>query len=621
MLGKQESYKIIARHFADTIKVRLIFEEGATPQTDGNTIVLPTEMREDLIDETLGAILHETAHIRMTDFSCISGITEDLMVCLNTLEDIRIDHATYKKYPNARGFQEALIDNVLDSKEKIEMLKKEPFPVRVLKGLILKANFYKPEDVYDEDVCKLVKDLQRFIDGSKDVSFQEVYKLSKELCKILMDKTVDKAKKDKESGGSSEDYGLDISKYISISESSNGKQQQTTQDMSDIKDQAKQFNTCVDQYNDLKRRTKLNTTRLNKLTKEHNKKINENKFKSSQEKKESQGKIDKKAKEVNQLNNDFKKITKQTKDLNNKVEELKKNIKENKQDIQELDKQKSDMAQKMFAQQPDDKVELLGFDALKGEDFTPISSPIDNLDISKSLDELIREVLVLKYEKAKTDEDGHKLNSSRLADLYTDYDNLFMEDKHEEKKTHVSFIVDASGSMDGGYCSYDANNEIHSSRDLALGALKTLCSSLKRAILSGAPADFSIHAFGCNVVPLVENYDDYKENEIESKYDKSRGKTGYGTNLSRAVTLVNEFMADKEGDDRIAIILTDACVDDRQIENLSKEAMTDQAKFMFIGLNVEQTYNQSAWDLFGDYNITEPTEALPILERSLMTLI
>ena len=43
---KKEAFQEIARHFAESIKVKLIFEDGATPTTNGTTIILPSEMSE-----------------------------------------------------------------------------------------------------------------------------------------------------------------------------------------------------------------------------------------------------------------------------------------------------------------------------------------------------------------------------------------------------------------------------------------------------------------------------------------------------------------------------------------------------------------------------------------------
>lgn len=621
MAGNQDTYKIIARHFAETIKVKLVFEEDVTPMTDGQTIFLPTEMKKELIDITMGALLHETAHIRMTDFNSMRGLNAGQMKCLNVLEDIRIDHATFELYPNARGFQRALIDSVLDSEEKNKMLSKEPFPIQVLKGMILKANFYDPTKVYPKTVCETVDKFQRFIDDSKKANTNEILNLSIELASLLMDESFEKAKEQEKNGdsgdeGSNSNFAIDMKKYQRLMDEYNEAQNTIDEIKQNIRQIAQEYNDSVDDYKDLRRKSKLNQTQLEKLKAEKNEKDKNGSWSDSNEQEQFENRIKEKSDQVSKISKDFADSESKTRCLEQNVRKCEQDVMQAKQKKQEVTDEKQILAVQMFSQKPDDEVELLGFNALKDQDFTPDSSPIDGLDLSKSLDELIRETIVLKYEKDHIDEEGNKLNCHRLADIYTDYDNLFMDEHKQEKKTQVSFIVDASGSMDG----YDYNGK-YSSKSLALGALKTLCGAIKRAILNGAPVDFSIHAFGNDVVEIVPSSDDYIENELDQKYQKARSITGYGTNLSRTVTLVNEYMSEKEGDDRIVIILTDACVDERQIVQLEKEAMSDQAKFMFIGLNVEENENDSAWELFGDFNITNTENAIEILEKSLMTLI
>ena len=60
------SFETVAKHFAGQLKVKLQYKEKACPQTDGEScITLPTDMG-DLTLPTLGALLHESYHIRNT---------------------------------------------------------------------------------------------------------------------------------------------------------------------------------------------------------------------------------------------------------------------------------------------------------------------------------------------------------------------------------------------------------------------------------------------------------------------------------------------------------------------------------------------------------------------------
>ena len=96
------SLPITAKSLADKFGVNVCFEGNAVPHTDGSTIVLPILSEESTLGDKevfLGFLIHECAHVRLTDFRSLppTGLA-NLFCATNMLEDCRIEEITCKNF-------------------------------------------------------------------------------------------------------------------------------------------------------------------------------------------------------------------------------------------------------------------------------------------------------------------------------------------------------------------------------------------------------------------------------------------------------------------------------------------------------------------------------------------
>lgn len=96
------SLPITAKSLADKFGVNVCFEGNAVPHTDGSTIVLPILSEESTLGDKevfLGFLIHECAHVRLTDFRSLPPIgLANLFSATNMLEDCRIEEITCKNF-------------------------------------------------------------------------------------------------------------------------------------------------------------------------------------------------------------------------------------------------------------------------------------------------------------------------------------------------------------------------------------------------------------------------------------------------------------------------------------------------------------------------------------------
>ena len=99
-----DNYRMLAEHFGRNGQVRVIIT-GTQAKTDGKTIYLPENVPTEIQGVLLATLMHESYHIRLTDFDSIpkalkSGYPHRAEV-LNALEDMRIDTLVQEEWPNA----------------------------------------------------------------------------------------------------------------------------------------------------------------------------------------------------------------------------------------------------------------------------------------------------------------------------------------------------------------------------------------------------------------------------------------------------------------------------------------------------------------------------------------
>jgi len=157
--------KVVARHFSDDTKTQIVFKDNASPSTDGERIILPSQVNPDYTDNVIGSLLHETSHIKYTTINAMQGLSKSSATCLNVLEDIRIDEKTQVEYPNSKYFYRKLVEEVVTT--KLDQLNKEPIPVRILKSLIFTSHGYNPADIYDSDIVNRLQKYLPYVDIAK----------------------------------------------------------------------------------------------------------------------------------------------------------------------------------------------------------------------------------------------------------------------------------------------------------------------------------------------------------------------------------------------------------------------------------------------------------------------
>lgn len=663
-----QTYKILAKHFAETVNVNLVFEENGQPRTDGKTIYLPTELSGDAINLTLGALLHETAHIRYTDcgISLRNDLTQEEHQCLNYLEDIRIDHKTLTQYPNAIDFQQNLINDVI--RRHKDKLTQEPVPQQILKSLLLMANKIDPATVYNEDIIGIANKLSPFINEAINANdTATLLEPAKKLTRLLIGEVLKKHPKQQpqDQQQESEDTTDQSSTGAGSSSSGNGNDTETdgqedadsedneeegkptktgkngkgkkskNKDQEELADKyektSKKYeeeennynksqterNSNTDKYADLyqeyknlRRTLRLNETQRQKLNWIKRQQESENHPRLAQE---TQEKITEKEKRIKEINDKYQKAVNELKRLQDRNRELTNELNKSASELTETQRELAKIQSDAFGKTG--KTQLLGFQAIDRDALKP-DRHLTELDARQTLDELIKDALIIKRDQILIDEEGSRLNNAKLADIYTDTDQAFLNTETKHHKTQVAIIVDCSGSMGG----YDPNYE-DARMTIALSTVKTIADALQKAIRQGAPADFSIYGFADNVVNLTPDADNYSFEKLLTQYHANVNKIGGGTNLAESVTAITEELKQNtDTQDRCAVIITDAEVGDSDLDELINHADTDGARYVFVAIQ-SSLGRPAAQKLFGENNIKNIKDGAEVLQRALFSVL
>lgn len=116
-------------------QIPVVFKSSDASYTDGERIVIGTDMSAKSFDSTVGLALHEGSHIAHTDFQILKkfsaevsmqGLDPDMKFgdreysiikdLLNWIEDRRIDMLSYKIAPGYRNYYESMYDKYFNSK-------------------------------------------------------------------------------------------------------------------------------------------------------------------------------------------------------------------------------------------------------------------------------------------------------------------------------------------------------------------------------------------------------------------------------------------------------------------------------------------------------------------------
>lgn len=643
---KKEAFQGIAKHFAESISVKLIFEEGATPSTNGEVIVLPTEMSEQYLDETLGALLHETNHIRYSNMKYFEKLIKRdklLGMVTNFLEDIRVDYKSLKTYPNSKCFYISLIEDVISRAS--DTLAKEDLEMKKLKALLLDSHGVDIARVYglDEnfaDIEECTNDLRKTIFEVYDCpNTESLTPHVVAVIKRIFGEQPEKSQQPQTGAGNPDNQPCNggqgagdncesqPSEADSNSENDSGNENDNSEGSEDQKEETKEerearekLQEAIEQYCEaLDKKTETEEDKKN-LEEEYNN-IAEEARKAMRSRKTYNTKARKlendmyyngpdkaKQEKVEYYKNKSTEKSTEYGDLCNKANAVVKTLSHVRAEADTANKEYS-QAQAIinnsgFGQS--DECNLLGFEALDNEKL--IDKNYVETPYNPSLDELIKEVLILKQEEYQIEETG-KLNTRYLHEIYTDVENLFQEKDQKEIKTRVSVIVDTSGSM---------GNE---RGDACMNAVNILATAFKKATDVGAPGEMSIYAFSNDCMPALNSIEQYKQSDFtwENFLRMTRKVSGNGTNLAKCVNqIVNEVEGDPEYRN-VLIVITDAEVDDNEVNTMVNNISSSDARIMYIAVQANIYPNTPAHEVFGENNIKGIEDAPAILERVMFT--
>lgn len=112
--------------------------------TDGKTVYIASNIKEDTIDYTVGLALHEASHVLLTDFGYLNkekgkvleikwGVPEEdaqeVFTLINFIEDKRIDNFVYNTAPGYQYYYEKLYDEAFYNPIVDENLQKDIFNI------------------------------------------------------------------------------------------------------------------------------------------------------------------------------------------------------------------------------------------------------------------------------------------------------------------------------------------------------------------------------------------------------------------------------------------------------------------------------------------------------------
>ena len=145
------SYKKSIANFVNIVtnqSIPVTFDvRGNDSYTDGKSVVISSKMDDKDFDSTVGLALHEGSHIKLTDFTSLDTITNNIGLVvgndyithlmdkhskdewetkeyvrgivknlLNVIEDRRIDYYIYSTSPGYKGYYHAMYDKYFNSK-------------------------------------------------------------------------------------------------------------------------------------------------------------------------------------------------------------------------------------------------------------------------------------------------------------------------------------------------------------------------------------------------------------------------------------------------------------------------------------------------------------------------
>lgn len=585
---RQESYKILSEHFAEKTGLQVIFQENACPSTDGKTIILPTLINEEYADALLGALLHETSHVKHTipPEQVFRRLGDFARHCVNALEDIRIDALTCKQYPNALDFIRELSQDAITRLG--DKLRADPVPVQVIKGLVLQHSGFNAKEIYPSaETQALLDKCEHYIAEAE--ACKNTWQIVNIARRLLIDLIGKEDKKQK------------LMEAASKAQAAQEKLEQINSDYrekySQLKEQSEELR---DQYKNIRRQQ----SQQHKYEREAD--IAEGNGKADEAAK-AKAKASGKQKVIDLMNEKYKKDSEAYNKTDKEHEDLKREFYDTESERDEADQDIADEAEALRGIEPGRGLSINGFNAINKEAIKPQQSLFELP--TKTIDEIIAEALIKRKEEAEIDEQGSRINEPYLAYYETEAEKLFAIREPKPILTKIAFVLDVSGSMGG----FDPENRL----GLAFNALDVLLRSVKNCLEQGAPCDVSVYAFGDNCKRVFEGLTNYKSQEAMQQINALRDSCGGGTDLLNAVNTVSADLIN-EAENRTLILISDAAVGQKDCQEIINNTSGD-CKQVFIA--IDGYMRDASLELFGDNNITNKENALEILGKALYKAI
>jgi len=585
------SFETVARHFAGQLKVKLQFKEKACPQTDGESrITLPTDMG-DLTLPTLGALIHESYHIRNTgrlervyerfysiDKKWFNSSPLDMKkhysFLINLLEDIRIDTMVLKKYENAKYIYSTLIEfGGIGKTKKDPKAKQQIMEIFIeltqqiyIYALGFNEKYYFNEVLIKDFISKYKKELDEILDNVKiRATVIDLHQDVEKLWTLLKE-------------------------YLKIKEQEQQKQEGSAQPQSEsklkkqIKKQYGEFKEAQnEEYNDQIEEIEEEIEELENDLKDldEEKDLNAEEIK---EKKKLQDKVNKKESEVKDLKNEIKHNEKVVDNL------------EKEEDIEDVIEE---ILEEEFGNDVTKNL-INGFQAVNNITEHLKSNPVQLVDFEGSLKEIFKRT---EKKKAYTTHATPHINIKNLHKIYKhegELTDLFSETKKiETYNNKLIFLIDSSSSMGSCFLTYDNNYKLSKKNSLVFDCLE----NIRRVIEENQDTyniDYSVITFAdyCQFGIVKHFGEDIKDKDLFLKKYVGKYFNG-GTDVISALEKCYDLF-DKhceQNDKRFIICFTDGQFTNNDTEKILKEYNARAEKVVFIGINNREALENRGSDI------------------------
>ena len=666
---QKESWKQLAKHFADSIEAKLVFEDNVAPSTNGTTITLPSQMADGMVDLCLGALLHETNRLRFTKRHNMSLQKLEADV-LHQIEGIRVDSKSLKKYPKSLYFYQKQIQNTLDQNKEAFM--GEEVPAKLFKSLIFAGHGFDPLSIYNPpaDAPQNVKDdfqsLKNhyienmfLIDQIKNAkSTSELVPVAQDLTKRLLKiREEEQERKGQPDPHGNEGNGKQPDGEGELGESGEGDnpndgegqgQECGQGDNPDAEDGEGEpqdgggggnGNGSDEGDEGEDKQPEGGSGGGEDQPKEEEKKDEQGNGSGDEEQKEEPPQEKTPEQKLEDVKKEIEELTKEMNDVRDKHNNTADNNEKNKiqKQYESLYNSRSGKSRESYELQQEiqDNIassvgfgevpNLCGFDALDKKEFEP--RDVQEIEYKPALDALIKDALIFKQEEFEQTETG-RINVRHLSSLYTDPDILFQEKEEHQLYTKVTFVLDVSGSM--GYVEepdeFKRNENYHNQHypaTIAVYPLNMLIKAIRKANEEGHPIDMAVFAFGTSTKIVIDGIAMCPVAVDNSHWRDWSSQCGGGTALSECVRVVVGQLDQDPSCQNIVFIITDADVSDDELFKMRNHVSVGEAKVVYLAVKGDYGGGGGAAfkEIFGTNNLTDVKQCEEVLTSTLLASI